>query len=180
MNASSVELSYPWYSQVGSSEPLQQGDFILKCQIFQPVAEAYKNGQNIEAIAKEYDVIVMSQSCDLIYDKIDLVLVSPFYSLKKLGNIQSNYKNSEMKERLRKGQIIGMHLLDKCNISSDADYLVIDFKSTFAVPLFFVKQIISGVENRKRLLPPYREHLSQAFARFFMRVGLPIDIPSFI
>jgi hypothetical protein len=30
-----------------------------------------------------------------------------------------------------------------------------------------------------RLLPPYRKHLSQSFARFIMRVGLPIDIPSF-
>ena len=30
-----------------------------------------------------------------------------------------------------------------------------------------------------RLLPPYGEHLSQAFARFFMRVGLPVDIPPF-
>ena len=29
------------------------------------------------------------------------------------------------------------------------------------------------------LLPPYREHLSQAFARFFMRVGLPLDIAPF-
>jgi hypothetical protein len=28
-----------------------------------------------------------------------------------------------------------------------------------------------------RLCPPYREHLAQAFARFFMRVGLPIPIP---
>jgi hypothetical protein len=33
--------------------------------------------------------------------------------------------------------------------------------------------------RRLRLLPPYREHLSQAFARFFMRVGLPVDIPPF-
>jgi hypothetical protein len=33
--------------------------------------------------------------------------------------------------------------------------------------------------TRLRLLPPYREHLSQSFARFFMRVGLPVDIPSF-
>ena len=24
--------------------------------------------------------------------------------------------------------------------------------------------------------PEYREHLSQAFARYFMRVGLPVDI----
>ena len=26
---------------------------------------------------------------------------------------------------------------------------------------------------------PYREHLAQAFARYFMRVGLPVDIPAF-
>ena len=25
----------------------------------------------------------------------------------------------------------------------------------------------------------YREHLSQSFARFFMRVGLPVNIPPF-
>jgi hypothetical protein len=30
-----------------------------------------------------------------------------------------------------------------------------------------------------RLLPPYREHLAQAFARFFIRVGLPVDVPPF-
>jgi hypothetical protein len=180
MSASFIELSYPWYSQVDSNEPLQQGDFILKCQIFQPSIEAYKTGQNIKTIAKEYNVVVMSQSCDLINEKIDLILVCPFYSLTELGNIESNYKNAEMKEHLRKGHIVGMHLLDKCNINGDADYLVVDFKSTFAVPLTFLKQIISNIENRKRLLPPYREHLSQAFARFFMRVGLPVDIPSFI
>jgi hypothetical protein len=29
---------------------------------------------------------------------------------------------------------------------------------------------------RPQLLPPYREHLSQAFARFFMRVGLPTPV----
>jgi hypothetical protein len=31
---------------------------------------------------------------------------------------------------------------------------------------------IERVGCELRLLPPYREHLSQAFARFFMRVGL--------
>ncbi len=31
-------------------------------------------------------------------------------------------------------------------------------------------------QPRLRLLPPYREHLSQAFARFFMRVGLPVQV----
>jgi hypothetical protein len=27
---------------------------------------------------------------------------------------------------------------------------------------------------------PYREHLAQSFARYFMRVGLPVNIPPFI
>jgi len=37
---------------------------------------------------------------------------------------------------------------------------------------------LSLVVEKGHLLvnPPYREHLSQAFARFFMRVGLPIPI----
>jgi hypothetical protein len=36
---------------------------------------------------------------------------------------------------------------------------------------------VEKLGNRLRLCPPYREHLAQAFARFFMRVGLPSDIP---
>ena len=35
---------------------------------------------------------------------------------------------------------------------------------------------LTSKSDRIRVLPPYREHLSQAFARFFMRVGLPQDI----
>jgi hypothetical protein len=32
---------------------------------------------------------------------------------------------------------------------------------------------------RMVLPPPYREHLAQAFARYFMRVGLPHDAKAF-
>ena len=170
---------YPWYTQVDNTNPLQQGDFVLGCQIIQPSAEANAPGQNIQAIVKEYDVIVMSQSCDLITDKINLALVCPFYSLTDLGNIYPDYKSAGKKEELRQGHIFGMHVLNECNINSIIDFLVVDFKSVYAVPLPFLKQIVSSRANRNRLLPPYREHLSQAFARFFMRVGLPVDIPAF-
>ncbi|MHB8278675.1 MAG: hypothetical protein ACYDIA_13615 [Candidatus Humimicrobiaceae bacterium] len=179
MSTGSDEINYPWYSKVKSNNPLQQGDFVLKCQIFQPTVEAFSKGQNIKAIVKEYDVIIMSQSCDLIAEKINLVLVCPFHSLTQLGNIYPNYRDSEMKNNLRKGFVSGMHLLNECTINGNADYLVVDFKSVYAVPLPFLKQIVSIRDSRIRLLPPYREHLSQSFARFFMRVGLPSDIPSF-
>jgi len=51
---------------------------------------------------------------------------------------------------------------------------VVDFHDVFTVPRSFLEMLLKGRQSpRLRLLPPYREHLSQAFARFFMRVGLP-------
>lgn len=45
------------------------------------------------------------------------------------------------------------------------------------LPLAFLRDQSMATAKRFRLLPPYCEHLSQAFARFTMRVGLPVDIP---
>ena len=84
-----------------------------------------------------------------------------------------------MKEKLRQGHVVGVHLLNKFKNGQVEDYLVVDFKSTYAIPLKLLKQIVFVRGNRISLLPPYREHLSQSFARFFMRVGLPVDIPQF-
>ena len=56
---------------------------------------------------------------------------------------------------------------------------VVDFRRVYSLPLTFVCQVAARTGQRLRLLPPYREHLSQAFARDFMRVGLPQDIPPF-
>lgn len=54
-----------------------------------------------------------------------------------------------------------------------------DFRRGYSLPLAFLRKRALLDSRRLRLLPPYREHLSQAFARFFMRVGLPVDIPPF-
>ena len=61
----------------------------------------------------------------------------------------------------------------------EGDFLVIDFRSLFGVNLRTIKDLVTHQQPRIRLLPPYREHLAQAFARFFMRVGLPVDVPPF-
>jgi hypothetical protein len=74
----------------------------------------------------------------------------------------------------------GYHLLNRCELSGlEHDFLVVDCRSLFGVPLSVVKELASAQSPRVRLLPPYREHLAQAFARFFMRVGLPVDVPPF-
>lgn len=48
---------------------------------------------------------------------------------------------------------------------------VVDFRRVSALPLKSLRTRVLTQQRRLRLLPPYREHLSQAFARFFMRVG---------
>ena len=54
---------------------------------------------------------------------------------------------------------------------------IVDFHNIYTVPLTFLESLLmQRLQPRLRLLPPYREHLSQAFARYFMRVGLPVAV----
>lgn len=168
---------YPWYEIVEGAEILQ-GDFITSCPIIIPPIDM--GDREVIAEVIEYDVVVMSQSCDLIQKKLELVLVCPIWQLKEFVEKNPNYKNPKMKESLRRGYLPGYHLLNKCEIDGfEKDFLIVDFRSVYSVPFNFLTEFAQRVGKRMRLLPPYREHLSQAFARFFMRVGLPLDIPSF-
>ena len=54
---------------------------------------------------------------------------------------------------------------------------VVDFHDVYTIPRTFLESLLHRRgQPRLRLRPPYREHLSQAFARFFMRVGLPMGV----
>lgn len=57
------------------------------------------------------------------------------------------------------------------------EHRVVDFHDIYTIPRQFLESLLEQRgQPRLRLLPPYREHLSQAFARYFMRVGLPIGV----
>jgi hypothetical protein len=58
-----------------------------------------------------------------------------------------------------------------------AETSLVDFHEILSLPRVFLEiWTMRTMIPRLRLLPPYREHLSQAFARYFMRVGLPTNI----
>jgi hypothetical protein len=84
-------------------------------------------------------------------------------------------------EDARKGKYPGYHVLNKCEISGhELDFVLVDLRRVFTLSVDAARAF-AGAEGKKRLrlLPPYREHLAQGFARFFMRIGLPVDIPPF-
>lgn len=59
------------------------------------------------------------------------------------------------------------------------DSLVVDFREIYSLPLAYLKLHAKALDQRWRLNSPFLEHFSQAFARFFMRVGLPSSIQKF-
>ena len=171
-------IEYPWYCILKDKDPLQQGDFFSSCPIIIPTIDL--QSKEIETVVREYNVVIMSQSCDLLQGKVDLVLVCPIWTLIEIEEENEFYKSIRWKNILRKGFIPGYHLLNKCSINGfERDFVVVDFKNVYSVPFEYLTELSHKTGNRLSLMSPYKEHLSQAFARFFMRVGLPIDIPEF-
>ena len=164
--------TYPWYG-LASGDQLQQGDLLMECPLIRPTAT--NDFQRQWA-----NVVVMSQSCDLTNDKLEIVQVCPLWPLERLAEDVQFFQSKRGREELRRGNLPGYHLLDGCELPGhESDYLVCDFRSLFGVHVTVVKTLAVDQSPRVRSLPPYREHLAQAFARFVMRVGLPVDVPPF-
>lgn len=173
-----AEENYAWFAVV-NGDALQQGDVLEACPVVVP--KVTPDGELAPEVSVEtYDVVVLTQSCELENDKADFVLVCPLWSLEEVGEADSFLRSTNGKEALRRGQLPGYHLLNKSELRDHIrDFRVVDFRRTVSLPIAYVTQMASRRSPRLRLLPPYREHLAQAFARFFMRVGLPVDIPPF-
>ena len=133
---------------------------------------------NQEIVAKEFDLIIMTQSCDLEQNKVRLAALCPIYSIEEFEKINPDYKTKW--NDVRKGRIEGLHLLASTGDSSDSlKAFAVDFREIYSLPCGYLQKRASDIGVRWRLLSPYLEHFSQAFARFFMRVGLPSTIPEF-
>ncbi len=164
---------------VSCSESILQGDLILECPIIKPPT-TFDIEEIPEIEISFLNVVVLSQSCDLENRKIDIVLVSPYYTLDYyLSQLPLDQQNSKGKAKsiqdLLQGNRPSYHLLSKDEKVGD-QALVVDFKNVYGVSFEYLEQYVKKINSRARILPPFREHLSQAFARYFMRVGLPSQI----
>lgn len=164
---------YPWY-QVGKLKDLEQGDLFPNCPVIclpndlKPILKAKENDE-LEIIPdlKRVNLILMTQSCDLAHQKVEQVLLcaySPFSA--------EEYKKN--KENIKRERMPALHIIEKCDAENfPFEKQVVDFRAIYTLPKDFVTAFAKTQKTRVRLLSPYKEHLSQAFARYFMRVGLP-------
>jgi len=160
-----------------SGVDLRQGDYLPNCPVpmFRPQPEAEDEIQ-----VKEFDLVVLTQSCDLENRKARLVALSPIYSLSEFESLNPKMAQKGQWEEVRRGRREGLTLLaSPTSPANNRATLVVDFREIYSLPFEFLSTHADKLGLRWRLKSPYLEHFSQAFARFFMRVGLPSSIPPF-
>lgn len=161
---------WPWYEIVNSPTDLQQGDILE-----QIVVPALRRGTG-EVVEEIYNLVVMTQSCD-IEDDISHIVLCPIWTREELAKFESSFSNGGMTGNLLKGRVIGFYPLSKCEIpGSERIWRIVQFQRILEIDRDDIFDQLTAMGERLRLLPPYRESLAQQFARYFMRVGLPIPV----
>lgn len=169
----------PFWVEV-SEGTLRQGDYLLHCAIpiFGPGFGAGVGPH--EVITGECDLIIVTQSCDLEQRRVRLVACAPIYGLAEFEAVNPAFARKGRWNEVLKGRVEGLHLLASPSEPEDnRQALVVDFREIHSLPYDYLADHATGFGPRWRLRPPFLEHFSQTFARFFMRVGLPSTIPEF-
>ena len=62
----------------------------------------------------------------------------------------------------------GYHMIAGCEQSEwPREISIVSFREVWSLPLAFVRKMAADYGLRPRMRSPYREHLAQAFARYF-------------
>jgi hypothetical protein len=175
-------MDYPWYELVKKDKRITQGDILKHCPV--PILKHIPKEEKtiIQAEMEYVDGIILTQACDLENRKVDNIILCSITSKTDFEN-QMKSRNKGDKEITKniegiiKGQQNAYHIINEYKTDEfSQDYYIINFKDIYSVPVGLAMSVAESNDKRLRLCPPYREHLSQAFARYFMRVGLPINI----
>jgi len=166
--------------EAATGDGLRQGEYLANCPV--PVLKQEplpgKSEQSVEI--KLYDLIIVTQSCDLEQGKSQFVALCPIFPLDVYETINPELKRKGRWEQVRKGRVEGLYLLSShTNPENNREALVVDFGEIHSLPIELLSSHRQQNGLRWRLKSPFLEHFSQAFARFFMRVGLPSSIPLF-
>ena len=158
---------------------LRQGDLLLETIV--PLIDASVLRGESELPLGIYNLAIISQSCDLTKEsRLAYVVTAPIYTRRQYEQANPAYKKSGVWEEVRKGRHEGLYLLASPGneMGDDDPILVVEFGHVFSLPRDYLEEHVRTVRARWRLNSPYLEHFSQAFAKFYMRVGLPVILPT--
>ena len=133
--------------------------------------------ETIQADVFTYDVVIITQSCDLQQNKVDYVTVCPHWDFDQAKKENPSLGKSGTIEQILKRRMARYAMIDAADFPNlKMSIRIVDFGQVFSIPKENLSALAAKSGKRLRLLPPYREYLAQCFAGFFMRVGLPEEI----
>lgn len=163
------------------AEDLAQGDLLPDCltpEFDEGYGDFDDQSHPITLVAKS--LIVVTQTCDIVNSKAPFIALCPIYTIPELVGVAPQFRKNDALDEIRKGRREALHMLASPESPQDnLKALIVDFRLIHSLPIEYLQSHAHGVGDRWRLDSPFLEHFSQAFARFFMRVGLPSQIPTF-
>jgi hypothetical protein len=167
-----------WYQVVSTTE-LAQGDLLPNIEVPLSVhpSTIEDDDSPFSLDIPTADVVVLTQTCDLLKDEPIHILVAQYDSFSHLKSLRQ--VNQSDRKQIRRNQRHYYRLLPERDEEPTIGWSVVDFRLLYLVPKQYLQIQAGTLGSRLRLLPPYREALAQGLANYFMRVALDDDLERF-
>src|SRR5205809_314525 len=127
----------PFWAPI-SEAALRQVDHLPSCLVPVFGADLAATGTH-EVSADEYDLSVVTQSCDLEQWKVRLVAACPIYSLTEFEAVNPAFAKKGRWNDVLKGRVEGLHLLaSPTEPANSRDALVVDFREIYSLPFEYL------------------------------------------
>jgi hypothetical protein len=163
-------LSGEWF--IKNDGALEQGDVLFEFPL--PAITYDIDSDELGLARATRDVVVVTQTCDIPKPAQTDLLLAVVYSYPEICKSSENFKSKIYRDSLSRGTAISEFALPP-KPEGGSDFLVVSFRKLHVVPKDYVQR--SKGEHGARLRSPYKEYFAQAYARFTMRVGLPLPLP---
>lgn len=172
-----------WYETV-EGPSLEQGDILPRCLVpvveaELPPAEVLATTSPLPARADVFDVIVLSQSCDIAVQedgsrKVDQVVLCPVWELPRLQAQLPDLNRRSFIDNVIRGRTPTWHALAPCALPGfERPHYFVELRRIFTIPVGWAEAVAARESPRLRLRSPWREQLAESVGRLFSRVAIP-------
>jgi hypothetical protein len=167
-----------WYKPI-SNGTIEQGDLFFKVNIIVPAIPSEEDDTDedkdqLVPFRDLFDVIILTQTCDIENAKVEYILVCPHTSFieaidqKLTGKSLINFEYEVMKGK----HTHYLWLQSYSDENTSFDTRMVDLSRVFLLPKEYVYNLAKSQGIHMRLNSPYREYLSHSFGSFFSRVAI--------
>lgn len=165
------DASAAWFEPL--TLPLEQGDVLGDFPL--PTISYDESTDTLGISRARVAAIVLTQSCDIQKPAQTELLLASVFDFDDLRNSGTdNFRSSDYRKSLSRGTNVSDFAMPP-KPSGNGQFLVVSFRKLHVVPKHYVVSNMST--DAIRLRSPYKEYFAQAYARYMMRVGLPLTLP---